>query len=247
MVFSGTVLVSGWTGFEIHSRLISGGIRDVLHDLAETGDLPLPPSSSHKRHRDSEDYASPASTSSDTSHAAEPRHFAGTRRAQAFQEAHQVPPVDTSSSSDASVFELPSDFALPMYSEELSRMPQGMEDSLAWGQYDMSAMFNESVFTAPGTGEPQEASRPPQIAQQTAPQATYPTSAVPFAPGMSMCAPMPTSIQPYSSATSSAMVPPAAQAVQAANGQAYANGFQTAPAGAGDTLAMWSTAPESFE
>lgn len=100
----------------------AGTVGDILYNLANVGDLPLPEPNvraSQKRTRSSDDVMEPFSTSADgVAAVTEARQIAGTRRVQQYQQS-------TSSSSGLGAFSTLGDFEypLPIHSDELGRIP----------------------------------------------------------------------------------------------------------------------------
>jgi hypothetical protein len=115
---------------ESHDQVIS---REVLHDLANFGDLPLPEAviRGHKRPRGDDNYdnsAAPAAVPSvaaaglspgDTSLTNGQRNIAGSRRVSLYQ----TPECSPSLSDGPTVFSPSMDFVLPVHSDELGRLP----------------------------------------------------------------------------------------------------------------------------
>ncbi|KAI0692333.1 fungal-specific transcription factor domain-containing protein [Cytidiella melzeri] len=94
----------------------AGRIWDILYDLANVGDLPLPQRCSQKRPRgDVPDEMSPQSSPISSE-----RQVAGSKRVQQYQQSHQQQRQKDGQPSSSSA---QSSFTLPLYSQELGRMP----------------------------------------------------------------------------------------------------------------------------
>lgn len=131
-----------------HYCILTNYYRDVLYELASVGDLPLPqpsPAPSQKREREEEGSSppsiahTPSSTGSYGSPEAMPRSIAGSRRAthaiqahahaQASQHSHgysthrSMHSPASSASSHGHGHNHNNNFALPIYTEELGRIP----------------------------------------------------------------------------------------------------------------------------
>lgn len=99
----------------------AGRLWDILYNLANVGDLPLPAREvrmSQKRTRSSDDAAEPLTSSDGTPPADEARRMAGTRRVQQYQQ-------HASTHSGSEPFAVPGDasYSLPVHSDELGRLP----------------------------------------------------------------------------------------------------------------------------
>ncbi|KAF9021193.1 hypothetical protein BDZ89DRAFT_1019740 [Hymenopellis radicata] len=123
---------------------IAGRLWDILYELASVGDLPLPnasPGPNNKRDRDSDSPLAASESSPETGISMAdkilPRTMAGTRRVASRQEMQVsrklptasgqpppiIPPTLPNNNLLASTQQAPQSFALPMYSNELGRMP----------------------------------------------------------------------------------------------------------------------------
>ena len=213
--------------------------REVLCDLANVGDLPLPQTGpSQKRARGDEGTAAPsAATADDAALANGVRSFAGSKRVSAAYAGSTPGDSPNPSDSTSSMYSPPMDFVLPVHSDELGRIPifqqppppqqqqqQAPAAGGAWGHFDMTP----SIFGAPGpdAGALGSTSMPPPPAPFAAPPLadTHFADFAAFAP-----------LQQQQQQTVHAGLEPADA------------GFALPASRGGDTLSMWSTAPEGFE
>ena len=118
--------------------------RDVLCELASVGDFPLPQSnlaSSCKRERDADNPSSTgtAPTLTSTSVPEGPRNIAGSRRVAS----------NTNTTSTTSSLAQPPPFSLPMYSDDLGRLPLHNEYPIAEGDNFWFSTLGNNVAALP--------------------------------------------------------------------------------------------------
>ena len=222
--------------------------------------MPLPEGTSrHKRSHD-ESVTNGAASPSPSTSAPSPdtnvqnghREIAGSRRVSLHHS--PVSAADSPASND-SIFSSTFDFALPIHSDELARIPifsgQSAKAEPAWSQFDMTpSVFGSPNPDATGPGSTglatmQQQQQPPAdaTAQYMDAFTTGPSTGVPGAQ--------------FGAATFQAFTGMPQQMGQGATGlenggSAFQlqnmNGNGVDNTGVGDnTLAMWSTAPEGFE
>lgn len=161
-----------------------------MYELASMGDLPLPqasPPAGHKRERDTDSpEATSPSTPSSSGHTGspsveEPRNIAGSRRVSHSQHHHQhsvqpySPVTPAPSNGGFTPISLPmtgADFALPVHSDELGRLPLyptatgTLDPAMASGSTGWFSDFGTLPLPA---GGPQTAAPPGQLAPPDVP------------------------------------------------------------------------------
>lgn len=236
-------------------------IRDVLYELASVGDLPLPqpsPAPSNKRERDSDTTlsagSSPAamSPSSQSSVPEGPRTIAGSKRVardhlHAHHHHHSQPtpqgypsPLSNASPDPSSTG---AGYGLPMYTEELGRVPlHGFCDIQNWQSDPMMSTMQGNTQGAPATATAAAAASAgldPNLASIFAmPPTLYEQ---PLPPSQSNPGP---SNQPDYTSYMGGM-----SGLGGHTGGSHTGESMGDPAGAPfpDTLAIWSNAPAGFE
>lgn len=219
---------------------------DVLCDLMSASDMPFPTtaSSSHKRPLDGEPVKS--SPDGQTHHEAaeeQARSLAGSKRAFAYQQQRQQQQQSFSpASSDSTDFSANGDFVLPQHTAELGSMPlhPGIlppSDLSGNTWQDPSPFHNVSTFNQialPGGSYPGVLTGTfgPSVAASSGPQLpAVPSTQAYYSSGQqSMAAVAENSMTNMMAQVS--MDPTSSMFVQPSDA---------------DTLAMWSTAPTSFE
>ncbi|EKM58712.1 uncharacterized protein PHACADRAFT_253204 [Phanerochaete carnosa HHB-10118-sp] len=236
---------------------IAGRYWDVLHDLANVGDVPLPEGiPRHKRsHEESSKEGGTAATvvatPSDSSTPSSQREIAGSRRVSL----RQTPITTDSPASSDGLFSPTFDFALPIHSDELGRIPifagQGHQEQQgqdgvplttmaepAWDGFDMAP----SVFGSPDLDAAGLTTMPAPTG--AAAQYVEAFSAAAGVPGSSY---VPEAFQAFAGMSQAGS---AASGLETSVGafELPVGGNRNGAAGIGDnTLAMWSTAPGGFE
>ncbi|KAJ3518564.1 hypothetical protein NM688_g9420 [Phlebia brevispora] len=131
----------------------AGQVWDILYNLANVGDLPLPKRvsrSSQKRTRDSESPRMCSPSSGGTVLPEETRHIAGTRRVQQYKNAHS----NGGSGSGPGFMAGDTPLQLPLHSDELGRLP-------------LHPFFDTSMYANAIAGSKPSMAVPPVQAGQT--------------------------------------------------------------------------------
>ena len=234
--------------------------RDILYDLANVGNLPLPqsPIPSHKRTRSSEASRSAATSPTPEEHSSpQLRHIAGSRRVQQYQQAsHTFSPML---------------FSLPIHSDELGRLPLhpffqpntadgSIDPSDApppWLPQNFASMSNPPAPPVDSniSGNPIDSATLDALFRML-PPTSYQQAMVPPDPGAAAgpqeypnVGPIPSQHQSLTSVLSENIgsliahtnAPVSAAPVGQESGFAPADNIES------DTLAIWSNAPSSFE
>lgn len=236
------------------------GQRDILYDLANMGDLPLPEHDtkpSHKRSRDSEDPVITSPSSEGHTPTEGSRSIAGSKRVENYQ--HHASP----SMMDHTTF------SLPIHSDELGRLPLhpffDPHSSTSAPMHPSDAWFTDSFGPLPAPEPSAVQPQPP------APLANEPMDPATFDAIFSMLPPasyqqatfpsMPPDMTATSGFPTTGLQPQSLSSVLSENiGNLMAH--SSVPAGAipttsdpsssqntldSDTLAMWSNVPSGFE
>lgn len=132
----------------------AGTVGDILYNLANVGDLPLPEPNvraSQKRTRSSDDAMEPLPPSPDgITSVNEARQIAGTRRVQQYQQ-HTSSSSGLGSFADAENF----DYPLPIHGDELGRLPlHSFFDPNTSANVASSAWLPEPFVAIPGSSQP---------------------------------------------------------------------------------------------
>ncbi|KAL0953207.1 hypothetical protein HGRIS_004462 [Hohenbuehelia grisea] len=241
--------------------ITAGRLWDILVELASVGELPLPqpsPAPSNKREREEDSPVSSSATPPRTLAPEKPRHVAGSRRVSGKEPAHSsfssmAPPPQTtqpqpqSSESSQSVF-------LPVYSEELARLPLRGQLSFSGRETHPGNPAGAYWYPPAPVIPDNQPSADPRSGHAAASSLPPPLSAIDQMLFEQMAAGVPLSysqlVSPYQNTVedmSGGMetLPPGygPQGPYLAAG----GGSLTQPVMDNDTMAMWSAAPAGFE
>ncbi|KAG1729861.1 fungal-specific transcription factor domain-containing protein [Suillus paluster] len=218
----------------------AGRLWDILYELASVGDLPLPqpsPSGGTKRERDSDSPISAPPTTSPPSDV--PRTIAGSRR------------IGREAAAQSRSNPLNS-FNLPLYSDDLGRLPLHGQVNFANTSPSLSSSTNNMWYPHVG-GNPVQPHATQTSMQNVVPPQDYSQTAIPaysmddmFYEQMSQYS---AQYQPQGTATTSSYDDDAQGLQTLMNGTPQQNVLSHPGASImdTDTIAMWSNAPTGFE